>query len=211
MTEKRDPGVEDAYAIAGPEAAKRLYAEWAGTYDSAFAARSGYRPARRVAETFVAAGGREPVLDAGCGTGLIADALPDGLVIDGIDISPDMLAQARAKGRYRTLVKADLTRPLPLQDGIYRGLVSAGTFTHGHVPPGALRELVRVLSAGAVAVLSVKSEYAAAAGFDEVAARLVAEGAITPPASITEPVYEGPEPPQGHRDDTMLLVTFERL
>lgn len=40
----------------------------------------------------------EPALDVGCGTGrLLLDYLAEGIEIDGIDVSPDMLAVCRAK------------------------------------------------------------------------------------------------------------------
>ena len=40
----------------------------------------------------------EPALDVGCGTGrLLLDYLAEGIEIDGVDVSPDMLAVCRAK------------------------------------------------------------------------------------------------------------------
>src|SRR5258707_12670168 len=40
----------------------------------------------------------QPVLDVGCGTGrLLLDYLAEGLDVDGVDVSPDMLALCRAK------------------------------------------------------------------------------------------------------------------
>ena len=52
----------------------------------------------------------QPWLDLGCGTGLLAVALSDlGLdPVTGVDVSPAMLAQARAKGLYHQLIEADL-------------------------------------------------------------------------------------------------------
>ena len=209
MDDTEEPGLDGAYALSGPAAARRLYAEWADRYDGGFAARSGYRPARRVAETFTESGGRGAVLDAGCGTGLIADHLPEGIAIDGVDLSPEMLAQARAKGRYRRLVEADLTQPLPVAPG-YAGLVSAGTFTHGHVPPDALRPLVELLAPGGLACIAANAGFAHASGFDAVLAGLRRAGLIGAPRVDEEPIYGG-EAPEGHREDTMLLVRFPRL
>ena len=41
-----------------------------------------------------------PVLDVGCGTGrLLLDYLMDGIDIDGVDNSPEMLALCREKAR----------------------------------------------------------------------------------------------------------------
>lgn len=64
--------------------------------------------------------GDERVLDAGCGTGRITEALlarvPRGAVV-ALDASPSMLAEARARlGDERvTYVQADLGRPLPVE------------------------------------------------------------------------------------------------
>ena len=211
MTDEREPGLDSAYALKGPDDARQLYADWADTYDSDFARRTGYRPARRIAEEFAAAGGTGPVLDAGCGTGLVADALPDGMAVDGLDLSPDMLAIARAKGRYRDLIEADLTRPLGFADGAYSGLVCAGTFTHGHVGPAALTELMRVLAPGSVVALAVNAAFARRSGMDAVLDWLERARRITAPRVTEEPIYDGPEPPEGHADATGLLMLFRRI
>jgi len=52
-----------------------------------------------------------PAADLGCGTGRTGAWLARHGVapIDGVDITPEMLAVARAKGVFRTLVEADLT------------------------------------------------------------------------------------------------------
>ncbi|RAH39706.1 uncharacterized protein BO95DRAFT_469476 [Aspergillus brunneoviolaceus CBS 621.78] len=63
---------------------------------------------------------RPVVLDAGCGTGLVGQALATAggaasssissiAAIDGIDFSPAMLAMARKTGVYRNLIRGDLT------------------------------------------------------------------------------------------------------
>jgi SAM-dependent methyltransferase len=46
----------------------------------------------------------EPVLDAGCGTGrLLLDYLEEGIDIDGVDVSPEMLDLCRAKAKEKNL------------------------------------------------------------------------------------------------------------
>ena len=48
-------------------------------------------------------------LDAGCGTGLVGEWLaPRVTGLDGIDLSPDMLIQARAKDIYESLAEGDV-------------------------------------------------------------------------------------------------------
>ncbi|WP_307873183.1 class I SAM-dependent methyltransferase [Paractinoplanes ovalisporus] len=97
-------------------------------------------------------------LDVGCGTGRALPALaeavgPTGRVI-GLDCTPAMLAEARAKGRDRvsTLIQADARR-LPLPNEV-AGLVFAAGLVH-HLPdPGAgLAELARVTRPGGRLVL----------------------------------------------------------
>lgn len=52
-------------------------------------------------------------LDLGCGTGLMAEALKDrGGVIDGVDLSPNMLAIAAQRGSYRTLAEGEVVAHL---------------------------------------------------------------------------------------------------
>ena len=79
--------LEAAYSIGSVAEAKRVYADWATTYDATFAVKMGYTATQRIAASFLAEGGQtaRPVLDIGAGTGLVAEALP-GLEIDGIDL-----------------------------------------------------------------------------------------------------------------------------
>lgn len=154
------PGLTDAYALNGPEDCRALYAGWAGEYDAGFAASMDYRLPAEVAAAFLRAGPPAgPVLDAGAGTGLLAAALRGlghGGAIDALDLSTAMLEKARAKALYRALVAADLTRPLPAI-GPYAGIVSSGTFTHGHVGPSALGNLLTLGAPGALVALSVNA------------------------------------------------------
>ena len=174
MTDKT-PNLDAAYALETPEDNRRLYADWAQTYDSNFAADMDYRLPQLVAlvlaEVFDGPG---PVLDVGAGTGLVAQHYPLRAVhrMDALDISPDMLRVAARKGLYRHTIEGDLTGTLDLPDAIYGAVVSSGTFTHGHVGPDALDELLRVARAGAVFVLSVNAQHFEARGFGDKFAAL---------------------------------------
>ena len=57
----------------------------------------------------------QPALDIGCGTGrIVLDYLPDGVDIDGVDNSPEMLAICRDKARKQGLIPCLLyTSPSP--------------------------------------------------------------------------------------------------
>lgn len=164
-----EPSLNKAYDLKTPDDSVRLYADWAETYEIDFVASHGYELHQHVAEAFHAANGGGPVLDIGAGTGLCGQSLKDLGVseIDATDISEQMLQQASQKGVYRALITGDILDRLPIEDERYCGAVSAGTFTHGHVGPEALTEVLRILAPGGLAVLSINAEHFTAYGFDD--------------------------------------------
>jgi len=73
----------------------------------------------------------ESALDAGCGTGIVGVLLADVAdCIDGVDISPEMIVRARAKGVYRELVVSDLTEYLASRPAAYDVITAAATLIH---------------------------------------------------------------------------------
>ena len=176
-----------AYAVKTPDDNRDLYAKWAATFEH-FLETNRYIAARHVAEIFSE---RSPyrggaVLDAGCGTGRVGLELSRlGVApIDGIDISPEMLAEARTLSRpdgeavYRDLVVADLTGIIDVESDNYSGVLSCGAFTHGHLGPDALAELLRVARPGAAGVIAVNSSIFDAKGFRDRFERYAADGVI---------------------------------
>ena len=148
------------YQAGAPEEVAALYDDWAATYDAEMA-RAGYRhPAVGLALLARhAPRGTGPVLDAGCGTGLLGDWL--GILgfapVEGLDLSPGMLAVARAKGAYAALHHCALGRALPFSDGHFAATICTGVFTTGHVGAEGLPELVRITRKGGALVITVKS------------------------------------------------------
>lgn len=202
-----DPDLSAAYALDGPEGCRRLYAAWADSYDADFAAGMDYQLPARVAAAYLAAGGAGPVLDAGAGTGLVGAALRAlgfAGAIDGADLSPAMLARAQTLGVYRTLFEADLTQPLPFS-GPWAGVVSAGTFTHGHLGPEALAHLAAA-APGALFALSVNAGIWAARGFAAALAALGVRGLDMAEVPIYGPAAAARDP--AHAADRALIVTF---
>lgn len=208
----KEPDLDSAYALKSPEDNRRLYRAWAETYDAEFVEATGFRFPYLISRTYVALGGGWPCLDIGCGTGAVAKALPKDAIIDGIDLSPEMLNVARRTGCYREVFEADLMQPLSFEAGIYAGLVSSGTFTHGHVDASPLPALVDALISGGVAVLSIKPEIWESHGFSETFESLVGDGLISKPELNEELVYASPDvAPTGHAADTGFIVSFKRL
>ena len=116
-------GPEDAYvrhlvAAAGiaPTAArapggylKALFDGYADRFDGHLISL-GYRIPGLIRREIVRSAAVGPVLELGCGTGLVALAVWDLKLgpFTGIDLSPRMLAQAREKDMYERLIEAEL-------------------------------------------------------------------------------------------------------
>ena len=216
MSDKPKISVDDAYALETPEDNVELYKKWAGTYDTDFAQAEGYVLYLHVAEQLLRRQTQfqGAVLDVGCGTGLVGAALRLGGadIIDGIDISNDMLAVACLKRTehgdpvYRNLIPADLTREIRIPDNRYGALISAGTFTHGHLGPGSLDELWRVALPGALAVIGVRTTHYDSMGFKRKLSTDVASGTITEPEILTVNVYGDNARSAKHADDQTHIV-----
>lgn len=148
------------YQARKPEEIAALYDSWATSYDAEMA-RAGYRhPSIGLALlSRHAPRGTGPVLDAGCGTGLLGEWLSImGLgPVEGLDISQGMLNMAEARGGYARLHRLALGTPLPFADARFGAIISTGVFTTGHVGPEALPELIRILQPGGPMVLTIKT------------------------------------------------------
>jgi SAM-dependent methyltransferase len=222
MSDEQPVTLADAYALVTPQDSRRLYARWAATYESDFVALNQYVIPDRVAEVFADVAGRVegPLLDIGCGTGLVAAALVretagKGVdwVIDGVDISPEMLAVSAAKTRpdgrplYRHLHEADLTASVDIADGSYDGVLSAGTFTHGHLGPEALSALIRFGRPGATFAIGINAEHFSAMRFADQLADELAAGTIR---DLDPKIVDMYLPDSQHHGETAVIAVFQR-
>ncbi len=108
------------------------------------------------------------VIDVGCGTGRALPALrqavgPHGAVM-AVDLTPEMLRHARAKGRgaHATLVLAD-ARQLPFASASADAVFAAGLIMHLPDPEAGLRQLARITRPGGLLILFHPSGRAALA------------------------------------------------
>lgn len=122
------------------------YDAWAPIYEKSMA-DMGYKGPQIIADRFVQNLEQENsqlhekdslrVLDIGCGTGWVVDAIlktskmAGRYVFTGADIHQGMLKQAEDKGTYQDLQKIDLNNAS--LDGKYDVIISSGTFVDGHV------------------------------------------------------------------------------
>ncbi|MEM0906118.1 MAG: class I SAM-dependent methyltransferase [Pseudomonadota bacterium] len=172
----------DRVTSLGGDAARlrKFYDNWASDYDRAMADDVGFIGPKLVAGALAkhlpAMG---PVLDVGCGTGMLAVELArhGRYPMDGMDLSPGMLAHARKRGHYRKLIEANANERFPFPDGTFLGVASSGVFTTGHVGPERLAELVRVAAPGGVIVFTVRADAYLKDGYDGQIAKTLTDHA----------------------------------
>ena len=131
-----------------------IYRLWAPVYDATV--NRLFMPGRKRALEMLALQPGERVLLVGVGTGADIPLLPEGVMVTGVDISPEMLAKARQKlplpGRNVDLLQGDAQQLLVEEAGfdavIFNLILSV-------IPDGAacLRENLRALKPGGRAVV----------------------------------------------------------
>lgn len=135
-----------------------LYDEWASDYDQQLWASG--NPYIAIATGLV---GRHlqdynaRILDAGCGTGNMAQVLHQMGYrnIDGLDPAAGMLAIAGKKEVYQQLHQLYLGSGIDLPDASYDAVVAAGVLTHGHAPPESLDGILKLTRIGGVIIFSL--------------------------------------------------------
>jgi len=167
-----------AYTSRSAEEIREYYDEWAGDYETHMG-NVGYTHPAMVAAMLSrhVPPGDNAILDAGAGTGIMAELLvamgyPN---VVGIDNSPKMLVAAANKKQYRDLRHMTLGEPLDFADNHFAAVVSAGVFTEGHAPLSGLDELIRVTRAGGHIVFTISRTYLEGS-FDEKGKALEAAG-----------------------------------
>ena len=163
--------LDHVYGAASPEESREIYDGWAVSYE-ADNLKKGFRLPSLAAGLFARyMGDRDgPVLDAGCGTGLVGETLnvlgygP----LTGCDLSPDMLRVAEGRGVYDSLIEAELGKPLPFKDEAFAGFACVGSFGPGHAPAHSLHELARVTRAGGIGVFNLIEATYEEQGFPQV-------------------------------------------
>ncbi|MDP6399493.1 MAG: methyltransferase domain-containing protein [Arenicellales bacterium] len=153
-----DPRLARNYREKDSDEWRRLYRDWADTYDSELLDEFGYQAPNAAVETLqeYLPSLDSVILDMGCGTGLVGQRLHDlgYRHIDGLDLSPEMLEKARARGIYRTLDEADLTATLALEP-VYDAVICVGVFSHQRRQPFDLVKLFMGLSTDGVLIATV--------------------------------------------------------
>jgi SAM-dependent methyltransferase len=178
MPQKRH--LHEAYDITSPADARRLYGDWASSYDEELVEENRYTGPAIAASVLARelADRNARIIDIGCGTGLVGERLQaEGFLhIDGLDLVPEMLAVAGKKGVYDKLIEADLLQGAPLPDAGYDAAISVGTFTHNHVGPAGLDEVLRLVRPGGLCVVMINVDAYVSDGYEAKFDQLVKDG-----------------------------------
>ncbi len=120
-----------------------------------------------------------PILDAGCGTGLVGRRLQaEGFTtVTGVDVSEQSLKLARAEGHYVDVLQVDLTQPpLPFDDDCFSALLCVGVLSYVSDVDGVSREFARVVAPGGAVSLTQRSDLFVTRSTSEVWRTLADEG-----------------------------------
>ena len=133
--------------------------------------------------------------------------------VEGLDLSSEMLEHAQLKKTatgqpiYSDLHTGDLTTSLNLPDNAYSGIISCGTFTHGHVGPEAFDELYRIAQPGALFALGINPDHFSNQGFETRFYNDVSAGIITKPEYKKVRVYST----GSHKDEKFPVGIFRLI
>ena len=135
----------------------------------------------------------ERLVIPGIGTGLDLPHLPAGVLITGVDYSPDMLSRARAKNRSATLARMDAQK-LGFPDGSFDAVLF--NLILSVVPNGttAFRESWRALRPGGRAVIFDKflPEHASRTPVRRLLGHVIALLGTNPNRRLTEIISNTP-------------------
>ncbi|KAJ7371293.1 ubiE/COQ5 methyltransferase [Desmophyllum pertusum] len=145
----------------------REYAEWAENYDKSMQ-EPNYNTPRPFAKLFDATVSKLfpeiqkknfKVLDVAAGTGLLGLELNKlGYEnIDALDMSQEMLSQARTKNVYKKLVCAAMTdqQITDIDRGEYDALTCSSAVCTSHVRPSAVEEMIKIVKPGGVVCFNI--------------------------------------------------------
>lgn len=177
MTNATDT-LEHVYSAEGAQAIRQSYETWASNYDAENIGNGFRLPVLGAA--FVARyvpPDHSLILDAGCGTGLVGEALAilgyERIV--GLDISPSMIERAAHLQSYDRLFEHDLGRPIPEADNTFAAVTCFGSLGPGHAPCDCLDEFIRVTRQGGHVIFNVRPDTYEEQGLKNKINNLVAE------------------------------------
>jgi predicted TPR repeat methyltransferase len=159
-------GAADPATAMSPSHVRAVFDQYAPRFDNALVEGLAYRAPQRLVEAVGRA--RAPVpagfgamLDLGCGTGLAGAAFRAQVRhLTGVDLSPGMIGEARAKGIYDRLETAELVEFLAAERAAHRRydlVIAADVFVYLFDLAAVARAVADVLSPGSLFAFTVET------------------------------------------------------
>jgi len=152
-----DRFLDKAYGARDAASTRKLYDDWAASYEAELG-DNGYATPGRCAQALaqLSQDPSAPILDFGCGTGLSGLALKGAgfEIIDGMDMSADMLARAEGKGTYRNLLHIEAGQAFDHQPGDYAAIAAIGVIGAGAAPISVFDQLMEGVAKRGLVVFS---------------------------------------------------------
>lgn len=125
-------GAEAIPERPAPAYITRLYDNYAASYDQKLVNSLHYQCPQLIRAALERhCQDKVTILDLGCGTGLCGQAISSMATrLDGVDLSPQMIAKARQRAIYNELAVGDLYSFLEKKADCYDVIVAAGVFEH---------------------------------------------------------------------------------
>tara|TARA_B100001750_G_C15422665_1_gene553807 strand:- start:268 stop:933 length:666 start_codon:yes stop_codon:yes gene_type:complete len=204
-----------AYEIKTPEDSLVYYKDFSKIYDDTYVEGMSYVYHKYVARELISYfKGEGSVCDIGCGTGLVGQELiklNSKLIIDGVDISPDMLAVADTKKVYRNLYPFDLTKPIERLPKDYKGIISSGTFTHGHLGPQSLVNLLSLCDEEAILTIGINGLHYIEKGFKKTLDDLEKSKKIKMLNIVQQDIYSQQLDLDNQKNQKAMICTFKNI
>ena len=142
---------------------RHLFDQFSKSYDRRMVAELSYRAPgilRALGDLLSIGHGRKlKILDLGCGTGLSGAAFKDlAARLDGVDLSPGMIAIARKRGIYDTLECADLLAALGRKGPVYDLILAADTLVYLGELEAVFRLVAKRLAIGGLFLFTVEKK-----------------------------------------------------
>lgn len=149
--------LDKVYDARDASSTRDLYDDWADSYEAEVGAQGYATPDRCAAALAKYLDDKtSPILDFGCGTGMSGGALSNAgfEVIDGMDLSADMLAEANNNGVYRKLTHVEADEGFYHIPGDYAAIAAIGVIGAGAAPIAVFDHLMNGLGKGGMLVFS---------------------------------------------------------
>lgn len=146
---------------APAEYVTRLFDDYADRFDEHLGSIA-YRVPTLIRDALVGIAGTDQlawrILDLGCGTGLCGEVVrPLAAYLAGVDLSARMIAKARERGVYDSLMVGSIDEALEEQAQSFDLIIAGDVFTYVGELSGVLAGCARALRAGGLAALSIES------------------------------------------------------